>query len=87
VSGSQTEQKSFQLEVAAPTLATSDVVAHVTGSATALSADEIHYLDLLGNGNGEADVGDFLAWVQATGAMPSADAPTAVMGEEREVQP
>ena len=70
ISGSQTASMAYDLEVAHPALATADVVAHVTGTATTLSAEEITYLDLLGNNNGEADVGDFFAWVEATGVLP-----------------
>lgn len=69
VSGSQTQQKAFTLEVAAPAIAVRDVVAQVTGLDTLLSGDELRYLDLLGNRNGQFDVGDFLAWVDA-GAQP-----------------
>jgi len=36
-----------------------------------LTADEVRYLDFLGNNNGGFDVGDFLAWVKLTGAPPS----------------
>jgi len=58
----------FTINVTAPVLATPDVVAQVLGTASALSAGDLKYLDLLGNNNGGLDLGDFLAWVQATGA-------------------
>ena len=85
-SGSQTKSLLYQLEVAAPALATADVVAHVTGTGTTLSAEEVAYLDLLGNNNGEADTGDFFAWVEATGVSPTAEVMAAAMrvvGEEK----
>ncbi|HKI94457.1 MAG TPA: M6 family metalloprotease domain-containing protein [Gemmatimonadales bacterium] len=60
------------LDVVAPTLATDAVVNAVVGTGPPLPDDDVRYLDLLGNRNGRADVGDFLAWVQATGAPVSA---------------
>lgn len=62
-SGAQTVILSIQLTVAAPTLAAADVVTQLVGAGTTLSADEVVFLDFLGNGNGRFDVGDFLAWV------------------------
>lgn len=66
-SGSQTATEPVQLEVVAPVLAAPEVVSHVVGTSRPLTADQITYLDLLGNRNGRLDVGDFLAWVNATG--------------------
>jgi len=57
--------------VTAPTLATADVTAQLLGPTAPLNADQIRYLDFLGNNNGSFDVGDFLAWVKLTGAPPS----------------
>jgi M6 family metalloprotease-like protein len=67
-SGSQTADVTVAISVTAPTLATANVVSHILGTASPLSADEQRYLDLIGNANGSFDVGDFLAWVDATGA-------------------
>ena len=67
-----TASKAFSLSVTAPTLATSDVVAHLLGPTAPLTADQVRYLDFLGNRNGDLDIGDFLAWVKATGAPLSA---------------
>jgi hypothetical protein len=67
-----TKSKTFTLSVTAPTLATADVVNRLFGLASPLTADQIRYLDFLGNNNGSFDVGDFLAWVKATGAPLSA---------------
>lgn len=55
-----------------PPLATADVVAQLLSGTSALTPAELVALDLLGNHNGGFDVGDFLAWVQATGAPLSA---------------
>lgn len=63
--------KAFTLSVTAPTLATADVTAQLLGPTAPLNADQLRYLDFLGNNNGSFDVGDFLAWVKATGAPPS----------------
>ena len=54
------------------TLATADVVAQLLGPTAPLSAAQIQYLDSQGNNNGVFDIGDFLAWVKATGAPLSA---------------
>jgi hypothetical protein len=67
-SGAQSNAKTFTLSVTAPALATADVTTHLLGPATPLNADQIRYLDFLGNNNGIFDIGDFLAWVKLTGA-------------------
>ncbi len=67
-----TASKAFSLSVTAPTLTTTDVVAQLLGPTTPLTADQVRYLDFLGNSNGNLDIGDFLAWVKATGAPLSA---------------
>ncbi len=54
---------------ARPTLAVEDVSDHLLGVRTALSADELEYLDEIGNDNGGFDVGDFRAWLQSEGLM------------------
>jgi hypothetical protein len=51
-------------------LATADVVAQLLGTGTPLNADQLRYLDFQGNNNNGFDVGDFKAWVDATGAEP-----------------
>jgi hypothetical protein len=77
----QQQQQQFSITIAAPTLVTAAVVTRLlTGSGT-LSADELTYLDLLGNKNARFDVGDFLAWVQATGATPAPPAAIARKGD------
>ncbi len=69
-----TLSRTFTLSVTAPTLATTDVTAQLLGPTSPLSADQVRYLDFLGNNNGGFDIGDFLAWVKATGAPLSAAA-------------
>jgi M6 family metalloprotease-like protein len=68
VSGAQTQNKGFTFSVSAPALVTTDVVAQILGPSAPLNLDQLRYLDYLGNNNGSFDVGDFLAWVKATGA-------------------
>jgi M6 family metalloprotease-like protein len=70
-SGAQQQVQQFGVTIAAPTLATAAVVTRLLTGSGALSADDLKYLDLLGNKNNTFDVGDFLAWVQATGATPA----------------
>src|SRR6266566_3701718 len=73
-----TKSRTFSMSVTAPTLATTDVTAQLLGPTSPLTADQIRYLDFLGNNNGIFDIGDFLAWVKATGAPLSAAALQAI---------
>jgi len=50
------------------------VTAQLLGPTAPLNADQVRYLDFQGNNNGNFDIGDFLAWVKATGAPLSAAA-------------
>jgi Putative Ig domain len=80
-SGAQTDSVTLALTVTAPTLVAADVVSQILGTRTPLTADELHYLDLLGNHSGSFDVGDFVAWVDATGAQsPALTAAMAALG-------
>jgi M6 family metalloprotease-like protein len=74
VTSCSTSSRTFTLSVGVPTLATADVIAQLLGPTSPLNADQIRYLDYLGNNNGSFDIGDFLAWVKATGAPLSAAA-------------
>jgi hypothetical protein len=47
---------------------TGELVAQLLNGTSALTAAQLSDLDKLGNNNGSFDLGDFLAWVQATGA-------------------
>jgi M6 family metalloprotease-like protein len=78
VSGPQSVEGEFTLSVAAPALSTGAVVAHLVRGSGALTADQLRYLDLLGNRNSVFDVGDFRAWVDATGA-PFTDGAAALL--------
>jgi len=50
------------------TFSTAQVVAQLLNGSSTLTALQLADLDQLGNNNGGFDLGDFLAWVQATGA-------------------
>ena len=52
---------------------TADVVTQLLGPATPLSIAQQLALDARGNNNGSFDIGDFLAWVKATGAPLTAE--------------
>ena len=77
-SGSQTADVTVSLTVTAPLLATPDVVSQILGTRSPLSADQLKYLDLLGNNTGGFDVGDFLAWVNVTFSLAAPDLATAL---------
>ena len=62
--------------VAASFLTTADVVAQILGPTQPLTVQQQQYLDALGNNNGSFDIGDFLAWVKATGAPLATPAKT-----------
>lgn len=73
----QQQQQQYSISVTAPTLVASAVLSELLTGAGTLTTDELRYLDLLGNRNCGVvtaacfDVGDFLAWVRATGATPT----------------
>jgi M6 family metalloprotease-like protein len=69
-SGAQQVLRQLSMTIRAPTLAASAVVAQLLTGASTLSSDDVNYLQLLGNKDGLFDVGDFLAWVRASGATP-----------------
>src|SRR5919197_3866970 len=81
VSSCDTQSKVFKMSVTAPTLVTGDVVAQLLGPTAPLTADQLRYLDLLGNNNGSFDIGDFLAWVKTTGAPLTAVMLQALQGK------
>jgi len=68
-SGPQVRGVDLSIVISTPQLATSAVVGQLLGTSSLLSSDERRFLDLLGNGNGSFDLGDFLAWVENTGAI------------------
>ena len=86
-SGSQIVTFPVQLVVAPPALVAGDVIAQVTGAGQTLTTDEVIYLDLVGNGNSRLDVGDFLAWIEATGGAVSAEQMRRVLQAAGKEQP
>lgn len=71
VSGTQHATHAFQLRVDRPTLLPTTVMGQLLGTGGTLSADELRYLDMIGNGNGRLDVGDVRAWLIETGQIPA----------------
>ncbi len=64
-SGIQTEDQMIALDVTAPLLAVGAVLDELLEVEQTLTAEELLYLDLLGNRNFAYDVGDFHAWVDS----------------------
>lgn len=79
ISGQQFLDLPLRITVTAPTLLVTNVVTQLLSGGTHLSANEIAYLDLLGNHNGQYDVGDFTAWLDKTGTVVSAEIMQRVM--------
>jgi len=63
-------------------LTTSTVLGVLLGTSGMLTADEIRYLDLLGNRNGQYDVGDFRAFIDKTGGAVSAEVMAELLRKE-----
>ena len=59
---------------------TAELVLQLLNGSSALTAAQLTDLDQLGNNNGSFDLGDFLAWVQATGAPLSAQQRARLVG-------
>jgi M6 family metalloprotease-like protein len=78
-SGPQSSDLALRLAVSAPTLTVTNVVNQLLGVAAPLTSDEVRYLDLLGNRNNQFDLGDFMAWLDHTGNMVSADVTRRIM--------
>lgn len=84
----QQQQRQYSISVTPPTLVASTVLSELFNGAGTLTTDELRYLDQLGNKSCSVlnaapsclDVGDFLAWVQATGATPTPPLATAKGG-------
>jgi hypothetical protein len=86
-SGSQLKTVPVRLTVNAPVVALEAVMGQLLKLSSTLTADEVRYFDLLGNRNTRLDLGDFLAWVKATGVKPQAEVMarvTAAAGARRE---
>ena len=69
---SVSEDQSVSAVFTKPVFAVNDVLDHLLQISTTLSPNEVRYLDDLGNRNGRLDVGDFRAWLVATGRLDSA---------------
>ncbi len=69
-SGSQTQQTTVDFSVTEPTLAQASVLGQLLSTTNLLTSDDVAYLDIIGNRNGQYDVGDFLAWIERTNASP-----------------
>lgn len=73
LAGGQAVDLDVNVEVSAPQLLSASVLSRLLGTGAELSTDQLTYLDLLGNRNGGYDVGDFLAWVEVSGATVDTD--------------
>lgn len=71
VNGMSFGGRTFTLVVGKPQLAQGDVAAQLLGTGGGLTADQLRFLDLLGNANGRLDVGDVRAWMVDQGVLPN----------------
>jgi len=83
LSGAQLLDLTLTMTVTAPTLALTSVVSQLVSGGSHLSAAEIRYLDLVGNNNNQFDVGDFVAWLDRTGTVASAEVMRQVVARGR----
>lgn len=74
VSDTLAATETVHFSVTAPALEADAVLRHLVGVEQLLSADDIAYLDIIGNRNFVLDVGDFFAWILQTGGSASAEA-------------
>jgi len=65
------------------TFSTAQVVAQLLNGSSTLTLAQLEDLDQLGNNNNAFDLGDFLAWVQATGAPLTAEQRALVSAAKR----
>jgi hypothetical protein len=77
-SGSQARLVPVRLSVAAPAVDVTVAVNQLLRLDSALTPEQVRYLDILGNRNQRFDLGDFLAWVKKTGVTPPAQAMAAL---------
>ena len=70
--GSRSGERNYSITVTEPALTVANVADRLLGVTGVLSADEVRYLDLLGNRNGRFDVGDFRAFVLSRPALARA---------------
>lgn len=68
-SAGQSAAGTVALSVVAPALSSAAVLDQLLGTGSTLSQTDLDYLDLVGNRDGSFDLGDFYAWLRATGAV------------------
>jgi len=68
-SGAISDQSTVALTVTRPNLLLDNVVNQLLSPVAVLSADELRFLDLIGNDNGSFDIGDFRAYLQDSGLV------------------
>ena len=73
-SGAQTANATLAISVTEPAVLLANALGQLLSTSGTLTADEVGYLDYIGNKNGGYDLGDFLAWVKRTNATPAAPA-------------
>ena len=74
-------EKDYSITVTQPTLVVGNVADQLLGVAGVLTAEELRFLDLQGNGNGTFDVGDFRAFLVASGVLGASVAADRVLSE------
>ncbi len=68
-SGAIGSEQTVSLVITTPALLLDQVVNHLLSPVTVLSEDEVRFLDLIGNRNGDFDIGDFRAYLQDAGLV------------------
>ncbi len=84
-SGAIVQENTVNLTITRPSLPLDDVVNHLLSPVQTLNADELRFLDIIGNDNGRFDVGDFRAYLQDAGLVTDvvpADVLKALKGAE-----
>jgi len=71
-SGTDVLTREFAIRVAIPQIVAASILDQLLGAGFPLSADEVRYLDLIGNQNGRLDVGDVRAWIALNPAASAA---------------
>jgi M6 family metalloprotease-like protein len=73
LSGPFADERDFEIDVSKPVLAEAAVLDQLLGTGNTLTADEVRFLDLLGNSNQRLDVGDVRAWLIDSGKISAAN--------------
>ncbi|UCF20233.1 MAG: M6 family metalloprotease domain-containing protein [Gemmatimonadota bacterium] len=77
-SGAIESERTVSLVITTPALLLDQVVNHLLSPVAVLGEDEIRFLDLIGNRNGEFDIGDFRAYLRDAGLVAGVS-PAAVL--------